>query len=255
MRAMNHNIRARFVLCVLGNWSTLDAVQTIAQEFGFRLDREFSQLQPDGRMRNAFQASYDRVEPCMTDEDWARIDNHSAVAYLLSPPIEPEYAVQTATLALQLIAKLFDHGAVAVKCESSGLAHGRVHWIDLADTLAVANSTDEVHSAALALIKAMVRRPLIDEDDDLYYSCGLHLLGQCDVEIDTGVEPLEAVRWIDMLALYILGDRPSRPLAEGEGFYRSVESPRRVIQYQPCRRYESNDFFYNPASYIRLVAE
>ena len=253
MRGMNQTIRARFVLCVLGNWPSLDAVQSVANEVGFEIDRDYSQLQTDKRMREAFQASYDRVEPCMTEEDWDQIDNHSVVAYLLSPPIAPETAVKNATLALQLVAKLLNGGAVAVKCESSGLAHGRDHWIDLADTLDVANSANESHLAALTLIEAWVRRPL--SDDDLYYSCGLHLLGQCDVEIDTNVQPLDAVEWIDMLALYVLADRPSRPLLQGEGFRVNEESPRRVFQHQPCTRYESDDFFYNPAGYIRLVAE
>jgi hypothetical protein len=80
----------RHVICVLGNWRDLDAVDAIVRQkgfSGFELDREFSQLAPDDRMMASFDASYDRVSSSMSEEDWNGVQEHGAVAYVLSPPV------------------------------------------------------------------------------------------------------------------------------------------------------------------------
>lgn len=97
-----------------------------------------------------------------------------------------------------------------------------------------------------------MRRPLVDKDDAVYYSCGMHLLGECDVEIESSVRIEEAVEWIDLLGLYLVADRPNRPVKEGEGFRLSDSGPRRVMSFKPCGRYEDDGFLFNPYGYIRL---
>ncbi len=47
----------------------------------FTLDLEYSQLEPDNRMKDSFEASLDRNNPTIMGDEWRMIDSHSAVAY------------------------------------------------------------------------------------------------------------------------------------------------------------------------------
>lgn len=248
----------RNVMCVVGNWRDLDEVDEIIQQksfSGFELDREFSQLSPDHRMMDSFVASYDRVSPSMSDADWNAVRTHGAVAYVLSPPIINEHAVEISGRALLLTAALLRGGAAAAKCEAAGIAHGRTRWLALADEFSRAKADGDRHGEGASLYWAWVRRPLIDDDDGFYYSCGMHLLGQPDAEIDASLDLTDALQWMDMRGMYLLGDRPTRPLRDGKGFRLNDEGPRRVMRYRPCERYAEDEFIFNPYGYIRLESE
>jgi hypothetical protein len=83
------NVLPRHVICILGRWSDFSDVETAVAACGddFTLDREYSRLSPVARMPLAFDASQDRFNPTITDDDWTAIRSHTAVAYILSPPI------------------------------------------------------------------------------------------------------------------------------------------------------------------------
>lgn len=248
-------ITPRHVICILGKWRDLDEVDAVVRELGnseFRLDREFSQLCPDSRMMSAFEASYDRVAPTMTDEDWDAVQQHGAVAYVLSRPIQKVSAVSASARALSLTAALLRRGGVAAKGESAGIAHGKAHWLRLADDHRRATEKGDGYTAGAVLYRAWARRPLIDEDEKVYYSCGMQLLGERDVEIESSLPWPDALEWLDSLGLYLVADRPTRPLKDGEGFRPTDDGPRRVMRLRPCRRYEEDEFLFNPNGYIRL---
>lgn len=243
----------RHVLCVLGNWKNLDPVETLIAQVageGYHLDREYSLLTPDARMPAAFEASYDRVRPTMSDSDWQAVAHHSAVAYILSPPMPKEQAVAISGKMLILIEALFNDGAIAVKAESAGIAHGRERWQRLAKEYRAAVDQGDEHAACSKLFFTWVRRPL--EDEDLYHTCGMHLLGERDIEIETSLELSTALKWIDLLGLYLAADRPTRPILDGAGFRLENPGPRRLMRLHDCERYASDDFFFNPYGYIRL---
>lgn len=188
----------------------------------------------------------------MTAKDWDAIKRHSAVAYVLSPPIQKELAGDISGLALSLTATLLQRGGVAAKSESAGIAHGRTRWLKLAEKFGRAREKGDRHTKGTTLYWAWVRRPMIDENETVYYSCGMHLLGERDVEIESSLELTDALQWMDLLGLYLAGDRPTRPLKDGEGFRLKDESPRRIIRIRPCKRYEKDEFMFNPYGYIRL---
>jgi hypothetical protein len=243
------------VICVLGNWRDLDEVDAIVREngfSGFELDLEFSQLSPDDRMMDSFDASYDRVSPSMSEEDWNAVETHGAVAYVLSPPIRKKHAADISGRALLLTAALLRGGGVAAKGEGAGIAHGRSRWLELAEEFAQAKEDGDTHTEGATLYWAWVRRPMIDDDEAVYYSCGMHLLGLCDIEIETSLDLADAIEWMDLLGLYLAGDRPTRPLKDREGFRLKDEGPRRVIRLRPCERYQDDEFMFNPYGYIRL---
>ena len=142
---------------------------------------------------------------------------------------------------------MFDAGGVAVKSESAGIAHGAARWRKLAKQ---ARSQDPLERAD-ALRLAFVRRPIGDDDDTLY-SCGMHLLGERDVEISASGDVHDDIGWMDLLAIYLLAEKPARGVHEGEGFRQKTGGERRVLRASECTRYESDDFMYNPYGYWRL---
>lgn len=244
-QAVDFTVEPRHVLCVPGHWRSFDALEALAARSGFELDREFSQLEPDARMPAAFDVSFDRVSISVTPEDREAIAGHTAVAYLLSPPITRQNAGLVSMQALKLVEALFAAGAVAVKSESAGIAHGRERWLELA------KGAQSDSSAGEELYFAWVRRPLLS--GDVFYTCGMHLLGEPDLQISSELSPMDAVRWLDALALYLVTERPPFGVHPGNTFVRTPEDTKRVMRFLPCREYESDDFFFNPQGYVRLT--
>src|SRR5689334_2179453 len=147
----------RHVLCVLGSGLDLSEIERIAADFGgFVLDREYSETEPDPRMPKAFEASM--AGASFDEADWAAVESHNTVGYLLSAPMMRELAADTSRRLLAATAALLRSGATAVKNESSGIAHGRDRWLALADRAAGAEDED----LADALVAAWVKRPIYD---------------------------------------------------------------------------------------------
>jgi hypothetical protein len=248
-------MKPRHVLCALGNWTDFEPIiQLLSQRFDdFELDEDFSTLSADARMPRAFEISAEVGSSTLTKSDQRAVASHSAVVYVLSPSMERGDAARVSGRALELVAALFELGALAIKSESAGLAHGRKRWLGLAESYRKARAAEDDHGSGAALYFAWVQRPIHDEDDGVVYSVGMHLLGEPDTEVDAKVDMANACEWIDLMGLYLAADRPTRPVKDGEGFRLSEGGARRVIRKRPCRRYEDDDFFFNPYGYHRLI--
>ncbi|MEV4014304.1 hypothetical protein AB0J35_27760 [Nonomuraea angiospora] len=250
----------RHVLCVLGARLDLSEIERIAAGFGgFVLDREYSEAEPDPRMPEAFEASM--AAASFDEADWAAVESHDTVGYLLSAPMMRELAFDTSRRLLAVTAALLRSGATAVKNESSGIAHGRDRWLALADRAAdataeaLADRADE--ALADALVAAWVKRPI--HDGQVLYSCGMHLLGAPEVEIEVGAEPptkdrlIELVAHLDTLASYLLTDPRAEEIEDGAGFRMAEDAPRWLLRTGVCDRYDEDDLFFNPYGYVRLT--
>lgn len=250
-------VSPRHVLCLLGNWTEFGGVADYLEAAypDFTLDIEYSQLEPDPRMLRAFEVSVDRLHPSMTEADWRAVDEHSAVAYVLSPFLDESNSERVSGMSLQLVGEMLTGGAIAAKSESAGLVHGRDQWLAFAQDYTKAVEARDLFSAGSTLYSAWVQRCLQSSNGDSIYSVGMHLLGHRDIEYASPADPEEAIRWIDLLGYYLLADRPERCINDGEGFRLAADGPRRVIKQVPCLRYESDDFFFNPYGYNRLVDE
>lgn len=242
----------RHVLCVLGSGLDLSEVERVASGFGgFVLDREYSESEPDPRMPEAFEACM--AATSFDDADWAAVESHDTVAYLLSMPMMREMAADISRRLLAATAALLESGATAVKNESSGIAHGRERWLALAERASGAEAED----LADALITAWVKRPI--SDGKVLYSCGMHLLGAPDVEIEaeasqpTRDELADLVMHLDTLAIYLLTDPRAEEIEAGAGFRLTEDAPRWLLRTGACDRYDEDDFFYNPYGYVRLT--
>jgi len=242
---------SQHVMCVVGAELDLDKCAEIVAAVGgpgFELDTEFSQAEPDPRMSEAFKVSADLVVPSFTDDDRAAVEAHRAVAYVLGPSAAAYEGFSVTKKMLAVVAALLeDGGGTAAKSESSGIAHGRDRWLHLASVAAAA--ADRAGQAP-PLYAAFVRRPL--SSGLVYYSCGLHLMGEADVEI-TAADDDRGLEWMDGLARYLLIDRGSARIRDGDTFGLQADSPRRVLRHRACTRYRDDDLFFNPWGYWRLA--
>ena len=233
------SVQARIVLCILHD--SPGAIREVCGEFtGFQYDQEYSGQGRDDRMTESFVVSEETVWPSLADSDWSAVAGHRDVAYVLSPRLDAETALAKAQRALEFVARCFEVGARAIKCESSGLTHGRERWCELA-----ARGDDA------SLYRAWVRRPL--GDDRGIYSCGMHLLGIPDIQV-AGNQATQALKLIDGFAMYLLIDGAGGRLRTGHTFSLSDDDPSWRLSTSACSRYEDDDFFFNPHGYWQLEA-
>jgi hypothetical protein len=240
----------KHILCVVGNWTSLEQVREIVSNVGknqFSIDEEYSLLEPDDRMPNAFESCRDRARATWTDEDRALVKLHTAVVYVMSTPVLAQRAESMSATALQVIAALLNAGGSAAKAESAGIAHSRQEWLRLAQALTGASEI-----ATQAIVRdAFVRQPLLDSDDDAYYSCGMHLLGHRDVEMPAELDALVAVDWFRAATAVILRQTSDASLQDQA--VSLDEEQRFLTDGGPCSRYQQDDFFYNPYGYWALL--
>ncbi|WP_157995698.1 hypothetical protein [Thermomonospora amylolytica] len=239
---MISEVRPRHVVCVLGTGLDLDVVEDVVRETGsgFTVDREYSANEPDPRMPRAFEACM--AAATFTEQDWRAVEEHDTVAYVLSPPMTAGTSAAVSRMTLQVTAALLEAGATAAKNESNGLAHGRAQWLDLARRSAAEPGDEE---QAVVLAHAWVKRPILDGGH--LYSCGMHLLGHPDVELEIddpdAVGP-DQVELMDALAIYLMTERRALEMRDGEGFRLAPDAPRWILRRRECRRYDEDDFFF-----------
>lgn len=235
------------VLCVLGSGEDLSEIERIAEEHAFALDHEYSGTEHDDRMPHAFAASGAAVS--FDDADWAAVEAHDTVAYLLGAPMMRELAATTSQRLLAATAALLRGGALAVKHEGSCLTHGRERW------LSIAGDADDAtgEALAIALVNAWVKRPI--RDGEVSRSCGMHLLGAPEVEIEIHDDMSSGDRrtYLDVLALYLLTDPRAKEIEDGEGFRLAEDAPRWILRTGDCYFEDPDDLSYNPYGYVRLT--
>jgi hypothetical protein len=243
----------KIVLCLLGGKDFSNQCEAILKEEG--VEHEFAS--PDKRMAKAFEASAFRIRPSLDEKDLARIDKHSAVLYVLSENFPASEGPEISYSFLRLGGRLLEAGGIAMKCESSGIAHSRSRWIELASQaengqkhLGASDARAEYWSA---LFDAFVQFPIQSEDD--FYTCGMHLLGKPDLIVASGMMPvMQAVDLFNIFAVYLLAECPDGGFASSHTFSASKGSPRYRVVWEQCTNYEEDEFFFNPFGRWRFTA-
>ena len=241
----------RHVLCFLGKWDSFDALHEIVSRYpGFTLEENYSQLTADPRMPSAFAVCFAAIPPTDTPRDHEAVGSHSAVAYVLSPPLQRGCEEDVSGQALELTGACLGEVAIAAKSESAGVAHGREHWMKLAAEHSKAKSEDVSFAVGSALFHAWVKCCIQDSGEKMLYTCGMHLLGYPDIEV--AASPAQAHAWQSLCGLHMVADKPDPAMSDGDGFRLSAEGERRIVRHVPFERYEEDDFFFNPFGYFRL---
>jgi hypothetical protein len=199
-------VRSRHVLCFLGNAHALTPLSEAASNAikifatGFTVDTKYSLDRADPVMERSFGVCWDRVAPNgWTDADEKAVLDHKSVLYVLSPLMTPDTAVIISTAALFLVEAVMTAGAVAVKGESAGVAHGLTRWRQLALQTSAALTKDDDFAVSRACRLAFAKRPL--ESEKYLESVGFHLVGLPEVYVAKNLgKTLEVVALMDAVA-------------------------------------------------------
>nr|WP_284267302.1 hypothetical protein [Bradyrhizobium iriomotense] len=241
-------VKPRHVLCFLGKDESLlqppkDVVKTIA-DFGFEVDRTYSQGKPDPHMARSFGVCWDRVLPnAWSAADEAAVVNHKSVLYVLSPPMDQQKAVACSAAALRIVEEMIKAGATAVKGESAGVAHGLARWRRLAADCKAAAQTNQGLAVTAAMSRicrlAFAKRPLAGERYN--ETVGLHLVGLPEIYIAKSFgNDHDAVRRMDEL-----GDEMAN-----SGIDATLRDRKLTVSHESS--YAEGDFKFNPYGIVRI---
>lgn len=257
MQSSKNYYLPKVVLCLLGDLDSKTELEEILNEAN--VDYEFGER--DARMEDAFRGVEFGTRPTLKREDFDAIADHSLVLYILSNGYPKASAFRASAWFLLFGCKLLEAGAVAMKCESSGISHSRNRWLALAETCKRNFSNqpereigDVVAGLYTALFEAYVQYPIGSNKD--YWSCGMHLLGQPDVIISTELakkalvssdSPVQDVAYLfNAFCLYILGENTENHFQSGGTFHPDSEFPSMKVVWEECLGYPEDDLYFNP---------
>ncbi|AOO84210.1 hypothetical protein [Bosea vaviloviae] len=242
------SVMPRHVLCFLGRAHDLarlseaarNAIGTIAK--GFSVDMDYSQDEADDRMERSFAVCWDRVQPnAWTVSDERAVAEHGAVLYVMGPQMTAETAVETSATALLLVQQLIGTGAVAVKGESAGIAHGLARWQELATQAQAAREVGDSLALGRICRLAFAKRPL--EAKGYLESVGFHLVGLPEVYAP---KSLGSERVIVALMDEVADEIARRGL---EATLRERKASRSFVS-----TYDEDEFKFNPYGIVRIPA-
>lgn len=240
-------VQPRHVLCFLGGSGDQAqlklAVSGAVRDFatGFSVDEDYSAAEPDDRMERSFAVSRDRVAAnAWSAADDKAVASHQSVLYVLGPRMNRQEAVRISMGALQLVGRLIDAGAVAVKGESAGVAHGLDRWKELVRQGARALESGDLLAQQRIGRLAFAKRPLSDRG--YLESVGFHLVGLPEVYVpDSLGSELQAVALMDAVADEMAQSGPTQVLKERRGTISFASS------------YDEDDFKFNPFGIVKLA--
>jgi hypothetical protein len=175
------------------------------------------------QLQEAFRiAGGGRIPP----EALAAIGKHQFTLYVLSAGA----SVDEAKDMMKVGGALLDSGGLAVKVESSGVAHSAEQWRE------IANSEDlfDLYTAFVTLIG----------DKGCFYSCGMHNFGLPDCTVSDSVAANEAAALMNSLNYYQVAESPD--LQSGQTFSVDAASPRYKLVMKSDTNYEEEHPFHNP---------
>jgi hypothetical protein len=244
------SVKPRHVLCFLGKDEGLlhppKALAKTIADFGFEIDRIYSQAKPDPHMERSFAVCWDRVFPnAWSAADEAAVANHKAVLYVLSPPMEQQKAVAYSGAALRIVEEMIEAGAIAVKGESAGVAHGLKRWMQLAGECKAAAKTNHGFAVTAAMSRtcrlAFAKRPL---DGKTYNeSVGFHLVGLPEIYVaKSRGSDRDTVTLMDEIADAMTEQGIDAALAD------------RKLSLSRNSQYAEDDFKFNPYGIVHVDA-
>lgn len=184
---------------------------------------------PHPRLRAAFEAPKQFKH---TPELLGAVEGHRSIIYLhfgISFILEREKII-TFTKMMRAI------GGIAVKVESSGLSYGWEAWFEQV-------SSDEPFDWYRTLV-------IFVEDNQRYYSCGMHLFQLPDVEVPRSLGSEKGADLINSFNFWRISSEPD--LKPGHTFSVSWEGPRFRLEQVADTRHDEGDLFHNEAGLWRL---
>ena len=169
----------------------------------------------------------------ISSETLALLHNHSSVLYLHFP-VDIQAQLERILKFTQLIQSL---GGIAVKVESSGVAHSWERWLEL-----LTGTPFDIYCCAVILIG----------DEDHYYSCGMHHFGLPECEVPRSGPIGEAGDLMNQFNFWQIIERPT--LASGHTFSLTETAPHFQLSLGRDVRHDKEDLFFNSHGIWRLNA-
>lgn len=234
----------QIILGIPGVWRTRsDTVQAIAAEaapyifVGITLMNtdtkhmcEMEIYEHDPSLRGAFAAA---GKHSLTEDDLDAIAAHTLTPYLIGTGGSVEAAIAMLDAGYAILRA----GGLAVKVETSGIAHSASDWRSFAER------DDDV-----AVFRAFVT--FVRNGDD-YYSCGMHTLGHRDAIVRGNGNAAASAALLQTFLFYVLHEHPT--LKAGETFSVDAHSQYYRLIEAPSDMYPPDHPFTNPFGMWRLT--
>ncbi|MGL5831725.1 MAG: hypothetical protein ACRC1Z_00640 [Waterburya sp.] len=177
----------------------------------------------ENNLANDFQlAAKDHFDPLTLKQ----ISHSPQVIYLTSTDTGFAACLRMVKLAQVLL----QIGGVAIKLESTGIAHDKDRWLTCSNT----DDVFEIYSLFATLI----------EGEDYYYSCGMHNFGKADVAIADTEDLGLAVYVMNVFNYYRLTESPI--LQDGHTFQPDITCPKYQIEWMMDRESYQDSYQHNP---------
>jgi hypothetical protein len=184
----------------------------------------------DPQLQNAFRIGGGGRIP---ERDLATIGQHRHTLYCSGAGGSVEKARQILRVGVGLL----NAGGLAVKVESSGVAHGGERWRELADS----ENIFDTYTAFVTLIGGK----------EYFYSCGMHVFGLPDALVSRNLNAPVAAQLLNAFNSYVLAENPA--LNEGHTFSTAADAPKFRLNKTSCTIYEPSHPFHNPFGMWNLV--
>ena len=232
------------VICVPGTWENrtefIQAVVTSTQgDFVFagmilaqqkgkdHVNLDF--CESDGLLLQAFTVG---GQGKITNATLHEIARHRSLVYLHFPF---DIVTQKARL-LKFTEVLSNCGGLAVKLETSGIAHEWDRWFEL---LGSTNPFD-TYSASVVLVA----------DERFYFSCGMHNFGLPDVQISNKLDAKQAADVMNRFNHWQIVEEPI--LESGHTFSLTADSEHFRLELLKDKRHLEDELFHNPCGIWEL---
>lgn len=183
---------------------------------------ELELFEADPAMRKAFEyAGQGKVGASTLDA----ISGHTMTAYLRFPlPVTGQQArLQRFTEVIREI------GGLAVKIESSGVAHEWSAW----EAILSSENPFDLYRGFVTLVG----------DDNHYFSCGMHHFDLSEAQVSRSVDITEAADLLNRFNYYRIVENPH--LESGHPFSLSEDSHWYRLEWVADHRHATNDLFHN----------
>jgi hypothetical protein len=186
--------------------------------------------EPDPRLVDVFETC---GYPWIDEQDLEQIAAHRSTLWVLSSDV----SISQARRMMNAGSALLKAGGLAVKVETSGVAHSASRWNQFAESAELF----PLYCAYVNLISG----------DQAIYSCGMHNFGLPDVSVCDEIGEEQATQLLNHFNCYQLEELP--PLEEGHYFSLDEASPRYRLAYEACEEYERAHPFHNPFGRWQLL--
>jgi hypothetical protein len=168
----------------------------------------------------------------LSDATLDQIAEHRSVVYLHFPF---DIASQKERM-VKFTEVLSRSGGIAVKIETSGIAHDWARWFELLRS----DNPFDTYCASVVLVG----------DEHFYYSCGMHNFGLPDAQISNRFDAVEGADLINRFNYWQIVEKPV--LKAGHTFSLTENSPHFRLELSKDKRHSEDDLFYNPNGLFEL---